>query len=256
MESEIRTSASKLTTYKQCPRKYFYRYIKKLPVFDHWPHLIKGNFAHAVLERWVIRLMNEEEPRAAMAAAYKDTKVSDDFRGKVEKFLEEIKPWLKQALIAYEATHFNPAAIEEKVSFKYRKIEVTGRVDRIDNIDSRKIKIIDYKTSKNADYLTPLQLGIYNIGVKYGSLKELYGQKEVETAYVLLRHKMKEIPYSFSEEQLEEILTQIETVMDAIGTDKTWEICESQLCQLCDYFVPCTQDRKNSFDLSDDSFDF
>ena len=257
MESEIiHTSASRLSSYKQCPRKYYYRYIKKLPALDHWPHLIKGNFAHAVLECWVSRLMDKEEPRAAMIAAYEDTKVSIEFKGKVEKFLEEIKPWLKQALLAYETKHFNPALIEEKVAFKYRKIEVTGRIDRIDNIDSRKIKIIDYKTSKSSNYLTPLQLGIYNIGVKYGSLKELYGQKDVETAYVLLRHEMKEVPYSFSEEQLEEILGQIEETIDTIGADKTWEPCTSNLCQFCDYFIICTQETKGSFDLSDDSFDF
>lgn len=256
MESSSRTSASRISTYKQCPRKYYYRYIKHLPTLDHWPHLIKGNFAHAVLERWVLRLMDGEEPRSAMSAAYQETKKSDEFRGKVEKFLEEIKPWLKGTVRVYEKRKFCPACAEEKVSFKYRKIKVTGRIDRIDNIDSRKIKILDYKSSKNSNYLTPLQLGIYNIGVKYGSLKDVYGQKEVETAYVLLRQEMKEVPYSFTEEQLEGILEEIEEVIDQIGAEKTWEPCPSNLCQYCDYFVPCTQDRQSVFDLTDDSFNF
>jgi CRISPR/Cas system-associated exonuclease Cas4 (RecB family) len=192
-----------------------------------------------------------------MLAAYRDTFVLNEFNGKVSKFLEEIKPWLRQAVIDYEARQFQPIAAEEKVSFRYRKLEVTGRIDRIDTISSTKIKIIDYKTTKNPDYLTAMQLGVYHIGVKYGSLKEQYGNKDVETAYVLLRQDMREIPYVFREDELEGILTEVEEVVDLIGNDTTWEPKPSKLCQYCDFFVPCTQERGScNFDFDVNAFEF
>lgn len=251
MESKTQTSVSRVTTYKQCPRKYYYRYIKKLPVFDFWPQLIKGNFAHFVLDNWVRRLINGENPRECMVAAYEETKVLKEFRGKVDKFLEEIKPWLRQAVIDYEVRQFQPAAAEEKVSFRYHKFIVNGRIDRIDVISPTKVKIVDYKTTKNSDYLTTMQLGVYHIGVKYGSLKEQYGTKDIETAYILLRQDMREIPYVFREDELEAILTEVEEAVDLIESDTTWEPKPSKLCQYCDFFVPCTQERGSAFELND-----
>jgi RecB family exonuclease len=187
--------------------------------------------------------MKDEDPREAMLASFKETAVSEDYKGKIEKFLEEIKPWLKHAVYTYEEQKFQPLATEEKVSFRYRNIIMTGRVDRIDHVGPGTVKIVDYKSSKNPDYLTPTQLGIYHIGVKYGSLSDVYGKKGVETAYVLLRHDMKETPYTFTVEQLEDILDQIEEVSEQIQTDTEWEPKPSKLCQYCDFFVPCTQER-------------
>jgi len=243
MESKIKTSASRISTYKQCPRKYYYRYIKELPVFSFWGQLIKGNFAHAVLEKWTYRLINKENPRTAMVHAYKEALSDKQFKGKVERFLSEIKPWLQQAIIDYETKSFEPTTIEAKVSFNYRNIKVTGRIDRIDNISPQKVKVVDYKSTKSPNYLTPMQLGIYHIGVKYGSMKEVYGKKDVETAYILLRHNMKEVSYNFTEEQLDEVLTDIEESVDLINNDTIWEPRPSQLCQYCDFLVPCTKER-------------
>lgn len=243
-KKKVKLSASKITTYQQCPRKYYYRYIKRLPVFDFWSHLIKGNFAHDVLEVWVDRIMKGEDPRDAMQAAFKDTATSENYQGKVEKFLEEIKPWLKKAVFAYEQKHFQPLAVEETVSFRYRNVVVVGRVDRIDYLGPQTIKIVDYKTTKNPNYLSDLQLGIYHIGVKYGSLSGQYGKKAVETSYVLLRHDMRETPYTFTVADLENILDEIEEVSGQIDCDTTWEPKPSNLCQYCDFFVPCTQNRE------------
>jgi len=251
MKNKVHTSASRISTYKQCPKKYYYRYIKQLPVYDFWSHLIMGNFTHSVLEGWVSRLMKGEDPKEAMRAAYKDAVLSGEYEGKIERFLKEVRPWLQRAVLDYETNQFMPLCAEEKVSFRYRHIEVTGRIDRIDGIGPDRVKIVDYKTVKNPDFLTTMQLGIYHIGVKYGSLKDQYGNKEIDTAYVLIRHDMKEVSFQFTKEQLEAVLTDIEEVTEQIESDTEWKSCSSPLCQYCDFFVPCTQER-NCCDWFDD----
>jgi ATP-dependent helicase/DNAse subunit B len=42
-------SPSSINTYNQCPRKYYYQYILKLPTRPSI-HLVRGNIAHSVLE--------------------------------------------------------------------------------------------------------------------------------------------------------------------------------------------------------------
>lgn len=243
-EKTHRLSHSKISCYTQCPRRYKYRYIERLPVLNNWPHLVKGNFAHDVLEHWVKRILKGEDPRAAMKVAYKDVLQSKEYIGKVETYLEEIQPWLKQAIKQYQTCSFRPLMAEETVKFRYRDIIVTGRIDRIDHVDSHTIKIVDYKSTKNPDYLTDLQLGMYHMGVKYGSLKDFYGDKEVQATYILLRHDMREVPYTFTIEHLESFLDEIEAVSEQIRNETEWAPKPSNLCKFCDYFIPCSAERE------------
>lgn len=244
-EEYFRLSSSKISTYKQCPKKYWYRYIKKVPPFDFWPAQIKGSFTHDVLEVWVKKLIEGQDPRQAMAISFEEVFNKEEYRNKkVERFMEEIKPWLKQALTDYLDKRYQPLKAEEEINFLYRGIHMTGRVDRIDHIDNSTIKIVDYKTVKNPKYLTKLQVGIYHMGVKYGSLAEEFGDKDVETSYILLRHDMKEVPYKFSINELDGILDEIEDVATQIQNESEWEAKPSHLCSWCDYFVPCTKERE------------
>ncbi len=68
----FRLSASKISTYKQCPKKYWYKYIAKLPSYDFWPAQIKGSFTHDVLESWVNKLIDNEDPKQAMQASFEE----------------------------------------------------------------------------------------------------------------------------------------------------------------------------------------
>ena len=172
---------------------------------------------------------------------------SEEYRKKkVERFLDEIKPWLKEALADYLEKKYQPLKAEEEINFMYRGIHVTGRVDRIDRVDDHTIKIVDYKTVKDPKYLTKLQVGIYHMGVKYGNLAEEFGNKDVEASYILLRHDMKEVPYRFSTSDLDGLLDEIEGVADQIRNETEWEVKPSILCNWCDYFVPCTKEREDT----------
>jgi RecB family exonuclease len=243
---DIQTSHSKISTYKLCPKKYKYRYIDRLPVIEHWPHLVKGNFAHDVLEAWTQHIIKNVDPTEAMQQSFIEIKRQKKYTDlHIEKYTEEIKPWLRGFLKRYQQNKFIPLAAEQKVGFKYRNIIVIGRIDRIDHIDDRTIKIIDYKSTKDPKYLTNFQLGIYHMAVKYGELKAQYGSKTIQTAYVLLRHDMKEAPYEFSVPDLDACLDEIETTVHQIQPDTTWEAHPSRMCQYCDYFIPCTKERES-----------
>ena len=44
-------SPSSINTFKQCKRRYYYRYIEKLPTISNI-HQVRGNIAHATLEHF------------------------------------------------------------------------------------------------------------------------------------------------------------------------------------------------------------
>ena len=44
-------SPSSINTFKQCPRKYYYQYVEKLPTLPNI-HQIRGNIAHSCLEQF------------------------------------------------------------------------------------------------------------------------------------------------------------------------------------------------------------
>lgn len=244
--TEIQLSQSRIAAYKQCPKKYWYRYIKGVKPSEHWPQLVKGNFVHDVLERWVKGILRDEEPKRCLQEAFKYFRYSQCYQDfGIEKYVNEIIGWLRKLYEDYEARRYIPIAAEQKIEFRYRGIVMTGRIDRVDRINDSTIKIIDYKTVKDPQYLTQFQLGVYHMGAKYGSLKHQYGDKTIQVAYVLLRHNVREQPYTFTEEQLDGFLDEIEGAAEEIKTDTTWKPKPCKMCQYCDYFVACTRERDN-----------
>jgi len=243
---KIKLSHSHINTFDTCRRKYYYNYKKRLPQLP-WPHLLKGNFTHDVLEQWVKNgIMKENCPRTAMKKAYRGVRDSGTYNGKSSDTFAETKEWLRGAIRDFEKVPFVPLEAEAFISFRYRGIEVRGKVDRIDQVDPRTVEIIDYKTSKSEKWLSSSQLGIYRIAAQFGSLSPKYGQCDVKASFVLLRYEMKKVSYNLDEEGGPDVvLNNIEKAADAILTETRWDPEPSHLCKTCDFFIQCQEDTGN-----------
>jgi putative RecB family exonuclease len=180
-------SPSSILTYKQCPRKYFYRYIAKLPVSKSI-HLIRGSVAHKVLEDvYDIDISNISEESFLITMKYI---LQELFRKEWEKSKEELAELGMdegQLQTYYDETrvminnffHYLVDRMQQlhgvtiKEAFQQvkpmREVElhskyhhVRGYADAIQR-EGEKLVIIDYKTSRkmeiSEDYR--LQLGIY-----------------------------------------------------------------------------------------------
>lgn len=244
---EIKLSPSKISCYQQCPRKYYYNYVERLPQLK-WPHTLKGNLAHDVLERWVKKgIMKGKEPASAMKEAFEFMR-KGKYKAAPEKVIEEVVPWLRGAVRNFKEEKFAPIVAEQFIHFTYRGIMLRGRLDRIDTIDDNTIEVVDYKSSKDPKWLTAGQLGFYHIAVRYGNLSPAYGDKDVKASYILLRHDMKKKPYMFEPKDLDKLLTGMEEVAHKIMTETRWDPKRSRLCNTCDFFVPCTRDTGEWWD--------
>ena len=230
--------ASRNTTFTQCPRKYKYRYIDKLPQKD-WPFFALGSFVHRVLELWFQHLLDGMEAKIAASLAYAAAR-KEEAGVKIEPDdLVLAKPMLKSYMKDYLASDIETLSTEKKFSFMLEEeFLVRGIIDRVDRLADNKIEIIDYKTTKNPDRLNPKQLMIYAMAAK----KEFGETQNVVASYVLLRHKNRKISYEFVDEALQEgeqeLLEQGITIRD----ETEWEPKPSFLCNYCDYFMQCHEE--------------
>ncbi|MBR9703203.1 PD-(D/E)XK nuclease family protein, partial [Candidatus Woesearchaeota archaeon] len=196
-------------THKQCPRKYFYRYIEKLPG-PKSIHLIRGSVIHKVLEDiydiditkipvenffYTFSVILQEKFRQEWFAAAPQLAELGLSPEELDAFFEEsqmmvdnffhhlhdqMEPLVKK-MSPYEA--FKEVTPQREIKMKSAQHLVRGYIDVITEETEGTI-ILDYKTSKKL-MITPeyrLQLGIYAM------MHEEYQHAPHEVGVIFLKH--------------------------------------------------------------------
>ncbi|MBR9701010.1 PD-(D/E)XK nuclease family protein [Candidatus Woesearchaeota archaeon] len=182
-------SPSSILTWKQCPRKYFYRYIARLPTGTSI-HLIRGSIVHKVLEdiydvdianipeesfpvtiKVILQEMFKKEWAAQDAKLKKLDLTEDqlnDYYAETKVMINNFFHYLMDKMRSMGDMPLKEAFLSIKpvreVELRSESHAVRGYADAIHK-EGGKIVILDYKTSKRAE-LSPeynLQLGIYGM---------------------------------------------------------------------------------------------
>ena len=165
-------SASRLKTYLECKRKYYYRYIQGIKAKKE-EELNEGSFLHLLLDH----LYREKDHYVSV----------DEMQKNIDLLLDQLLPQ-QDAKIAYqkllwkeklkgflvtELSHFEEGwrvvAREYEAQGEIGGLRFRGRIDRIDQDDTGTL-IIDYKSgsikeankSKNLETLNDFQMSIYD----------------------------------------------------------------------------------------------
>jgi len=261
-------SPSSINTFKQCPRKYYYVYVKKLETLPSI-HLIRGKIVHSVLEdffkvdsgklpddncdvllhglmmdflknKWLEAKAEFEEldmTEAQRLFYFEETKKMVEYW--LDNFLKRLK---KEDLTFKEAfKKWKPRTEEEFVSENYK---VRGFIDAIHEFENEVI-VMDYKTSKKDEITSgyKLQLAIYAL-----LYNEKHGKLPTKAGIDFLRHGQRMI--DVDEELLK--LAQFEIEMIHASTDSNnildYPKKESPLCKWhsgqCDFYDYCFSNKK------------
>lgn len=258
-------SFSQLQVYIECPLKYRYKYVEKIPAkeFVESTDTLLGTIVHASLEKLYqdISLFNTPTKEALIAFYYdirtnKEAEVKnnqgeitihgdftlDDYKRRWEFYLntyyEKHQPFEDIKVIDTELDLvFN---LTDDIKFKMK-------LDRLDKIWNAFI-INDYKTNKKLpaekkdNYIE--QLTLYGIGIKqkYGKYFENLKAKlyflhfDIEDERDLTKERMDAVADKYIA-----IIKEIDANKwsFALGNKKCFEAKQSALCNFCDYQIMC-----------------
>jgi len=230
-------SPSKLETYEQCPRLYWFGQVLEIPG-EEKPFFELGKTVHGVLEEVARRLKAGQtvDEKAALrildglwkASAY-ETKAAE--KRDREAAGEMVKLFLKRQ----SARPGRILELETGIELDLEGRRLRGRVDRIDETGDG-LEVIDYKTSKERlkaeDLKKDFQVCLYKLGVE-----RLTGKKVRRAGMWYLRHDDPRL-VELTAEEAEAVRQRALEVIKAIEEGK-FDARPSYDCRFCDYRGLC-----------------
>lgn len=237
----ITWSASRLKTFLECKRKYYYRYIQKIEVKKE-EEKNEGWWLHTFLE-YLFKEQNsfdtKEEMQKKLYRLMDSLLDQDDAKTNYKKLLWKEK---LQGFIERQIAHFEAGwqVVEREKEFigEIGGLKFKGRIDRIDQ-DETQTLVLDYKSgstaeaqkSRNLEKLKDFQMSIY-----HHLLKKKY--QNVSLAFVKLfeEGKMEEITaLEAKNELLAEHIVELKQTSSFVAKK-----CEKlATCTYCEYQLMC-----------------
>jgi DNA helicase-2/ATP-dependent DNA helicase PcrA len=252
-----RLSFSAISTYRECPRQYQYRYIHRLPV----PTTVEaqyGNILHAALQR--LGKLRMDEPAITEAALERiHEQVWNELPFSDPRRLPAMRALGRLQLLGYRAAggfDSRPALVEEPFTAELDGWRLRGIIDRVDPpptqegggwahqqlnggelaVGAGRWRIIDYKTGDAipaSRLRRDLQLALYALGAK-----RALGLGEVELEIVYLKDS-KRVLVPAGDELLAEAERIGGEVAAGVVGGRFEPRPERRRCSLCAYRLAC-----------------
>lgn len=246
----MRLSYSALDTFKQCPQKYKFQYLDKIPA-PKSKEAIFGTLVHSALkyfhEPGVVISPTQEDLLAFWSANWAPENFPDQ-REEAALFAQGVQI-LKNYYEKNAGQIFSVVALETPfeapVQIGRDTHVLTGKIDRIDKTDGDVFEIIDYKTSKsmpaqkNVD--ANLQLSVYHIGIVNRWPKIKQENRPIKTSLYFLKHGEKLSSFKTNEQlnwTQENIVKFLENIQKAQANEK-FPPQPGPLCSWCPYQKIC-----------------
>jgi len=153
MSSKLSFSYSKMGMYKECPQKYKFRYIDKIPEKPKY-YFAFGSALHRVMEYLYSKggvFPPQDETIKFFADDWRSTSFEDKGYASKEKEDEGYTEALRIITEYYKKHSFDifaPLATEFRTTVDIDGLSVISILDRVDYLGQGKISILDYKTGK------------------------------------------------------------------------------------------------------------
>ncbi len=231
-------SHSSISLYNECPQKYKFKYIDKVP--EKPRHFFSfGQSVHTALEFFydvkvptppsledVLKHYREKW----VSAGYKDENQETEYfelgRGIIARFhdkhVKDFKP---------------PFSVEYLFNFEVDGVPVTGRIDRVDKLDDGRLHVVDYKTGKQLQtgrIDTDAQLTMYQL-----ACEQQLGVEAAELTFyhlpTLKQHKAFRRPAPL----VDALKSKIVLTAESITKERFDPAPEETKCKWCDYKPIC-----------------
>lgn len=234
-------SASRLKSYLECKRKYYYRYIQKIEPKKE-DELNEGAFLHSLLDHLheeKNHYKTKEEMQKNIAIWLEKLLPFDDAKTAYQKLLWKTK---LKGFVETQIAHFNAdwRVVEREKEFRFEigGLRFKGRIDRIDQNATHTL-VLDYKSgstkeaqkTKNLETLTDLQMSIY-----HQMLKDKY--QNITLAFVKL-FENGEIEEITALQEKNELLAQHIIDLKQTKSFVAKKTDDLQKCKWCEFTLMC-----------------
>jgi RecB family exonuclease len=211
-------SPTSILTYMQCPRKYYYRYVKRFEVKPNI-HLFLGSMIHSAIEAFHKVEISGLDGEAASASIYPEMMrhFSREWKENTEFFESpRVGPWertfyLKEGLVMLDNFYrhhmivvrdyqrrrglsfseaFNKLRPKTEMKVFSDRLGVAGVIDAVYDYDG-KISIVDYKTSKKNELDEECMIQLSILALLYN---EEFRRIPDRIGIHFLRHGLKTLP--------------------------------------------------------------
>jgi putative RecB family exonuclease len=232
----VRLSYSKLATYRQCPLRYRFTYLDRLPRRPRRLFRAARRIHHALM-RWLTYARSGPPQWDEVRAAY------DSAWGVLQDPTLTDTPDYQEGLRILQAYHAanaerpcQPVLLEQKFAVPVGQHVLVGAIDRVDAGDSG-YEVVDYKLDREVrsqeEVDEDLQLGLYHVAVE-----QAYGFTPDALTLYFLRHNVQRTTHR-SREQVAELSDWVLRTGDRIEGEGHWEPCHGSHCTHCDFRSVC-----------------
>lgn len=244
-------SHSRLATFEDCPKRFEYRYVLKIPTDTEGIEAFVGKRVHDVLERLYIAAGKGQVPSLDQVIYRYQQLFEEHYDARRVRIVREGTPvefyrrYGEHCLRDFYRRHY-PFDRDETLGLEHRVLfslddrdeyRLQGIIDRVTRAPDGAIEIQDYKTGKRlptqADLDEDRQLALYQIG-----LMERYPGQAIRLVWHFLKHN-KLLKSTRSAEQLEALREKTIDVIDRIRAEREFKPQRSGLCDWCEYNDRC-----------------
>ena len=253
-DRSLKFSPSKLDVYKNCARRYQYRYVDRIARARKTPEIVVGVAVHAAFEEMYRLVSGGKVPSLADVHALYDAALDKEWDETISlkdaRFTrDDWKRVGRGCVESYHVAHapFNEdrtVAVEKRVGFPLvvegREYRIEGFVDRLSLAPDGAFEIHDYKTAKSlpgqekAD--SDWQLALYEIAVR----REWPDAREVRLKWHYVRHG-KTLTSVRDAAARERLLEAVVKTVAAIKHDHEFVPNPGALCDWCEYRDLCPE---------------
>jgi RecB family exonuclease len=235
----VRLSFTRIDTHRNCPRKFRYAYLDRLPTAPS-PHLSFGTSIHRALEGFYARklpscpavqelleLLYEHWDHEGFEALERDEQVA---------YYRHAQDVLRRYHRRVASTYRLPLTTEAWFELPFDDAVVVGAIDRIDVDDDGDLHVIDYKTNRRAQprerVARSLQLAIYALACEslYGRLPATVSLDFV-VAGAVVRVDLADIDLDRARAAVHDAATSIRS--------RSFPATPNRLCEWCDFRGIC-----------------
>lgn len=236
-------SYTQISAYQTCPLKYKYAYVLKIPSQPSYV-LAFGTTIHNTLrdfhtENRFSKNVSFERLLKLYKNHWDDTGYLDA-RHRKKRYDSGIKI-LQSYYNKEKDLDKNILELEKTVNLKLAGVKFSGRVDRIDRLEGKKVEIIDYKTGKlkeQKEVDKDLQTSLYAWAVR----ENLGLEPEVMSLYFV--EDLQKISSRKTLDQVKEQVAEAEEVVETMKSGK-FPPTPGKHCEWCDYKDICPYAQKN-----------